>query len=326
MHAYMYACMYVCVYVCMYVCMYVSMYACMHVCMIYIHSYFVFMIYSVARLICILFYICSNVLLYRYFCRDRLVSIAPTKLTESYYSCTQPPAAAILNAAGIASGNAAIATPFILMGLFVVLYFVEVLGVIPKSRAQYTKDDYDDILDKFSYLLLEAKNGELGLSKRNGKECIIRQLAEEMHKFERRPHHLHHLTAAHQDDFVKTITPEAIEELSRFGIVLPSHSIGHDDHTHDLWHLFHHHPHPHQQQQQQQQQQQANQAEPVEKSDGVDGIELSNRSKNKILGLLKGRRRGKHQADKPTATPTAASTTATATDEFGVDNNNLQLD
>lgn len=92
---------------------------------------------------------------------ERLATVPPVPLTQSYYECYNTIDAALLNAAGVATGNASIAMLVLMIALLPLIYtLLAIFHQVPEP-SEYSERQRAIALDTFSTALLRTRDHRL---------------------------------------------------------------------------------------------------------------------------------------------------------------------
>ena len=99
---------------------------------------------------------------------DNIIHNPPTPIVEDYYECVLKPTDALINAAGIASGNMSVITPLAMLGLLPLIYLWLTLTGNVKPKPEYTKDDKEMALDYLALQILRVRDNRIRGIKQDG--------------------------------------------------------------------------------------------------------------------------------------------------------------
>ena len=110
---------------------------------------------------------------------ESIIHNPPTPIVEDYYACTLTPLNAVINAAGIASGNASLILPLVMAGLLPLMYvWLTATGNV-KPKPEYSEEDKQTALDYMALQVLRVRDKRVRGMKKNG---ILVQFGNELVK------------------------------------------------------------------------------------------------------------------------------------------------
>ena len=99
---------------------------------------------------------------------DNIIHNPPTPIVEDYYECTLTPLNALINAAGIASGNMAVIVPLAMLALLPLVYlWLKISGNV-KSKPEYSNEDKQMALDYVALQILRVRDNRIRGIKKDG--------------------------------------------------------------------------------------------------------------------------------------------------------------
>ena len=108
---------------------------------------------------------------------QKMIDQPPTPIIEDYYECVLTPVNALINAAGIASGNASLIVPMVMFALLPLMYLWLTLSGNVQPKPEYEKMEITAALECLSLQILRVRdNRRRGLKK----EGYIQNLSEEL--------------------------------------------------------------------------------------------------------------------------------------------------
>ncbi len=108
---------------------------------------------------------------------EALADKPPAVLQEAYYKCYSYKSDALINAQGVASGNAALAGPILLLALIPICFvYLKMIGQMPEPE-KYSEEETDKALKEFIVLLLSARDKDYSRVPPNG---IVAKIVNEL--------------------------------------------------------------------------------------------------------------------------------------------------